>query len=312
MITKTDYERLYELARTTTLDQFIRQADSIAKVEDQPPVQRFVSYMERYERQVLPSLLNDTHARVTPAKFAQIVINEVKKDDRLLKAFMENPSSMFASILAGAEIGLVPSDLLGEFYLIPRNVKQDNGSYKLTVTPLIGYKGLHKILLRSGEIESIEAQVVYEGEQFSVSLGTSPRLEHAPDFSVDRTADKITHVYAVAHYKSGRCQFQVLTRAEITAIKNLSKYNNKLYFNDRENPNRWMEKKCCLIQLAKLLDKDYYGSKAIELDGRLEGGAMLTLDEQEKVRLVEGAAVKPARYRNIYGSLKSQPETEEQ
>lgn len=301
---KIDFEKLYTLARNSSLEDFLKFTDSINKTDELPAVQRFVSYMERYEKQVLPSLLNDTHAKVTPAKFTQIVINEIKKNEKLLQAFTENPSSMFASILAGAEIGLVPSDLLGEFYLIPRNIKQDGGKYKLTVTPLIGYKGLHKILLRSGEIENIEAQVVFEGEEFKVSLGTSPKLEHTPDFSLPRTADKITHVYAVAHYKSGRCQFQVLTRAEVMAIRDLSKYNNKLYFNDRENPNRWMEKKCCLIQLAKLLDKDYYGTKAIELDNRLEGGAVLTLDEQERVKLIEDAPVRPTRYRNIYGSLK--------
>lgn len=304
-----DFQKIYQLANSTTYEEFVRQ---MTLIEEAPAVQKFVNYMERYEKQVLPSLLNDSHAKVTPAKFTQIVINEVKKNDKLLDAFIKNPSSMFASILAGAEIGLVPSDLLGEFYLIPRNVKQDNGSYKPTVTPLIGYKGLHKILLRGGEIENIEAQVVYEGEDFKVSLGTSPKLEHTPDFTVQRTAEKITHVYSVAHYKSGRCQFQVLTRAEIMAVSNMSKYNNKLYFNDKENPNRWMEKKCCLIQLAKLLDKDYYGTKAIELDNRLEGGAMLTLDEQDRVKLIEGAAVKPTRYRNIYGSLKSVPSQEEQ
>ena len=301
---KIDFEKLYTLARNSSLEEFLQFTDSLSKIEEQPPVQRFITYMERYEKQVLPSLLNDTHAKVTPAKFTQIVINEIKKNDRLLQAFVENPSSMFASILAGAEIGLVPSDLLGEFYLIPRNIKQDNGKYKLTITPLIGYKGLHKILLRSGEIENIEAQVVYEGEQFNVSLGTSPKLEHIPNFSIERTADKITNVYAVAHYKSGRNQFQVLTRSVIMAIRDLSKYNNKLYFNDKDNPNRWMEKKCCLIQLAKLLDKDYYGTKAIELDNRLEGGAVLTLDDQERVKLIEDTPVKPNRYRNIYGTLK--------
>ena len=301
---KIDFEKLYTLARNSSLEDFLKFTDSINRADELPAVQRFVTYMERYEKQVLPSLLNDTHAKVTPAKFTQIVINEIKKNEKILQAFAENPSSMFASILAGAEIGLVPSALLGEFYLIPRNIKQDNGKYKLTVTPLIGYKGLHKILLRSGEIENIEAQVVFEGEEFKVSLGTSPKLDHTPDFTLQRTADRITHVYAVAHYKSGRCQFQVLTRAEVTAIRDLSKYNNKLYFNDRENPNRWMEKKCCLIQLAKLLDKDYYGTKAIELDNRLEGGAVLTLDDQERVKLVEDAPVRPARYRNIYGSLK--------
>jgi len=302
-----DFEKLYHLARNSSIDDFLNFASSLYKPQDLPVVQQFATYMERYEKKVLPSLLNDTHAQVTPAKFTQIVINEVKKNEKLLKAFVENPSSMFASILAGAEIGLVPSDLLGEFYLIPRNIKQDSGHYKMTITPLIGYKGLHKILLRGGEIENIEAHVVYEGDDFKVELGTNPYLKHTPVFPGNRTAEKISHVYAVAHYKSGRSQFQIMSRSEVVAVSSMSKYNNKLYFNDKENPNRWMEKKCCLIQLAKMLDKDYYGTKAIELDNRLEGGATLTLDENERVKLIEGAAVKPTRFRDIYGTLNSLP-----
>jgi hypothetical protein len=97
----------------------------------------------------------------------------------------------------------------------------------------------------------------------------------------------------------------VLTRDEIIAIRDRSKYPNNLYFNDKENPNRWMEKKSVLMQLSKLLDKDYYGSKAIELDSRIEGGAVLTLDANDQVKLIEGASVKPTRFRNIYGTLNS-------
>jgi recombination protein RecT len=260
--------------------------------------------MDKYEKQTLPNLLN-SHPHLTPAKFVQVVINEVKKSDKLLKAFQENPASMFASILAGAEIGLVPSDLLGEFYLIPRSIKQDNGQYKLTITPQVGYKGMVKILLRSGEIENIDAQVVYAGEKFKVALGTNPKLEHTPKYDIERTADKITHAYAIAYYKSGKPQFAVLTRDEIIAIRDRSKYPNNLYFNDKENPNRWMEKKSVLMQLSKLLDKDFYGSKAIELDSRIEGGAVLTLDANDQVKLIEGTAVKPTRFRNIYGTLNS-------
>jgi recombination protein RecT len=207
---------------------------------------------------------------------------------------------MFASILAGAEIGLVPSDLLGEFYLIPRTLKID-GKFKLSVTPLIGYKGLVKILLRSGDIQSIEAHVVYEGDLFDVQYGTNPKLNHEPK-AINRTADKISHVYCVAFFKSGRTQFHVLSRQEILNIKNMSKNNNDLYFNDQKNPNRWMEKKCCLIQLSKLLDKDYYGTKAIELDGKLEGGATLDL-EGDEVKVIENKTQKPERFRNIYDTL---------
>jgi phage RecT family recombinase len=304
MIIETiDWGKVYELAKTTTKESFIKQTKNMGKIKELPLVEQFVFYMDKYEKQVFPKLLKNTKMEISPEKFAQIIIKEVKSNPKLLEAFKANPSSMFASILAGAEIGLVPSELLGEFYLIPRKIKQSNGQYLLTVTPLIGYKGVAKILLRSGEIEHLDAQVVYKGDKFKHTLGISPKLEHVPSDKAVRTAENITHVYTVAHYKSGRVVFQVMTKDEIISVKNLSKYNNELYFNDVQSPNRWMEKKTCLIQMSKLLDKDYYGTKAIELDNRLEGGAILTLDGTDKVKLIEGASVRPTRFRDIYGTL---------
>lgn len=293
-----NWEMVHSVANKCNLQEFLDKVDTFNNRE-LPAVQQFSSYMDKYEKKVLPALLQQTNT-ISPAKFVQIVTNEVKKNSKLLNAFAENPSSMFASILAGAEIGLVPSDLLGEFYLIPRTLKID-GKFKLSVTPLIGYKGLVKILLRSGDIQSIEAHVVYEGDFFEVQYGTNPKLSHEPR-AIDRTADKISHVYCVAFFKSGRTQFHVLSRQEILNIKNMSKNNNDLYFNDQKNPNRWMEKKCCLIQLSKLLDKDYYGTKAIELDGKLEGGATLDL-EGDEVKVIENKTQKPERFRNIYDTL---------
>jgi hypothetical protein len=70
-----------------------------------------------------------------------------------------------------------------------------------------------------------------------------------------------------------------------------------------------MEKKCALIQLSKMLPKDYYSKKAISMDNMVEGGAILTLDENNQVKIVEGTPIKPTRYRNIYGTLNA-PEPE--
>jgi recombination protein RecT len=267
----------------------------------QQAIQTFKSQLSSYEKQILPDLL-DKH-NISPQQFVQIVLSEIKKSEKLLQAFIENPSSMFASILAGAEIGLIPSDMIGEFYLIPRNVKGSDGKYKQTVTPLVGYKGLVNILLRSGDITRIHTEVVYEGDVFEPVYGLEPNIIHKPNFEVPRTANKIRYAYAVAKTKSGEYQFAVLTRAEIEGIKNLAKYENDLYFNDKMGINRWMEKKAALIQLSKMLPKDYYSKKAITMDGMVSGGAMLTLDEDNKIKIVEGTPIKPTRYRNIYGTL---------
>ncbi len=198
-------------------------------------VSNFRNTMEKYQDKILPALLSK-HG-ISPEQFVQVVMSEVKKNEKLLQAFKESPSSMFASILAGAEIGLIPSDMIGEFYLIPRNVK-DGNKYKLIVTPLIGYKGLVSILLRGGDISRIHTEVVYEGDEFEPIYGLEPNIVHKPNFNVPRTSDKITHAYAVAKLKSGEYQFAVMSRAEILAVKNMSKYDNELYFNDKKNPNR--------------------------------------------------------------------------
>jgi phage RecT family recombinase len=263
--------------------------------------------MEKYQDKILPALLSK-HG-ISPEQFVQVVMSEVKKNEKLLQAFKESPSSMFASILAGAEIGLIPSDMIGEFYLIPRNVK-DGNKYKLIVTPLIGYKGLVSILLRGGDISRIHTEVVYEGDEFEPIYGLEPNIVHKPNFNVPRTSDKITHAYAVAKLKSGEYQFAVMSRAEILAVKNMSKYDNELYFNDKKNPNRWMEKKAALVQLSKMLPKDYYSKKAIGMDTMMEGGSFITLDENNNVKVIEGTPIRPTRYRNIYGTLNapSQPE----
>lgn len=274
--------------------------------KNQQAIQTFKNQLGSYEKQILPDLLQK-HG-ITPSQFTQVVLSEIKKNDKLLQAFIENPSSMFASILAGAEVGLIPSDMLGEFYLIPRNMKQADGKYKQTITPLIGYKGLMNILLRSGDITRIHTEVVYEGDEFTPIYGLEPNIVHKPNFEVQRTADKIRYAYAVAKSKSGEYQFAVMTRSEIEAVKNLSKYPNDLYFNDKMGINRWMERKVVLVQLAKMLPKDYYSKKAISMDGMMEGGAVLTLDENNEIKVVNNYQAKPSRLRNIYGSLNNTEE----
>lgn len=306
--TLIEWDKVYEFARTKSKDEFFDAIEKMNKIEELPHMDRFIAYMKKYELLILPKLLDNANIQLSPAAFVQIVINEVRKSNKLLQAFAVNPNSMFASVMAGAEIGLVPSELHGEFFLIPRNIKQDNGTYLLTVTPMIGYKGLAKLLLRSGDIQHIDAQVVYKGDKFSVKYGINPTITHTPKFEAQRTAEYITHVYTVIHYKSGKISFQVMTKAEIAAVRDIAKTPNDLYFNDKSNPNRWMEKKACLIQNAKLLDKDLYTTKAIELDGKIDGGAILTLDNNNQIKLIEGAAVRPTRFRSVYGTINKLPD----
>jgi recombination protein RecT len=269
-------------------------------------INEFKTSLYKYKNIHLPLLLSK-HG-IDTNQFVEVVLSEVKKNEKLIQSFIDNPSSLFASILAGAEIGLIPSDMIGEFFLIPKSIRQSDGRYKMTVFPTIGYKGLVSILLRSGDITRIHTEVVYKGDKFQPVYGLEPNIVHKPNFKVDRTSDTITHAYAVAKNKQGEYQFAVVSRKEIEAIRDMSKIPNELYFNDKNNPNRWMERKCALIQLSKMLPKDYYSKKAIGMDSLIESGSLITLDENNGVKIIENGHPKQSRYRNIYGTLNSSEE----
>jgi recombination protein RecT len=269
------------------------------------PIQKFQGYMETYKENVLPALLKKHN--IEPAQFVQIVLSELKKNEKLLTAFNENPASMFASILAGAEIGLIPSDMLGEFYLIPRKIDG-----KMSVTPLIGYKGLVNIILRSGEVSKVHTQCVYEGEEFEPIYGLEPNIIHKPNYEVERSSKTLKFVYAVAKLKNGDFQFEVLSKGDIIKITNLSRYDNALYFNDQKDPQMWMVKKTALIQLAKMLPKDFYGKKAVEMDNQLTGGAILTLDEDNNIKIVDGKKIAPVKQASAISTFNSLPDIPEE
>jgi recombination protein RecT len=290
--------------QTTQLEIATEEKKEPAVAKPLTPVQKFNQYLETYKQNILPDLLKKHN--IEPAQFVQIVVSELKKNERLQVAFQQNPSSMFASILAGAEIGLIPSDMLGEFFLIPRKIDG-----KMTVTPLIGYKGLHNIILRSGEVTKVHTECVYEGDEFEPVYGLEPNIIHKPNFSVERNANTLKFVYAVAKLKNGDYQFCVLSKNDIIKIKSLSRYDNDLYFNDSKDPQMWMVRKTALIQLSKMLPKDFYGKKAVEMDNQLEGGAYLSLDEDNNIKIIDGKRVASAKQPSAINTFNSLPEIPE-
>ena len=118
-----DWKKVYENAKKLNYDDFLASVQKMEKVDDLPVVQKFSTYMGRYESEIIPKLLENI-PNITPAQFVFAACSEVKKNPKLQQAFQENPSSMFASILAAAEIGLkltLPA-------LASSNITQSTGS----------------------------------------------------------------------------------------------------------------------------------------------------------------------------------------
>ena len=250
----------------------------------------FTTTIEKYEKKNLAELLEGSS--MTPAQFKQIVINELKRSPKLQEAFVKNPASLFASILHCAEMGLNPSQMVGEFFFIP---------YKDSITPILGYKGLLTLLMRSNKVKKIWSEVVYEDDDFEYELGLEPKLLHTPNHQSIRNSKNIKCIYACAKIDD-EVVFKVMFKSEIQNIINMSKFPNELFFNDKKDPEQWMAKKTVLKQLAKLMPKDDDRlKKAVTMDDNIEGGGYLIMDDNDTVRFVQGTVI--GKKSSIYAKL---------
>jgi phage RecT family recombinase len=209
--------------------------------------------------------------------FGNACFAEVKSNKKLEVCLFENPDSLMSAFTFASFVGLSPSEIAGELFLITDNVVQ-NGKSKVFAKPQIGYKGYVTMIHRNKDIVKVWSEVVFENDKFNYVLGLEPKLVHEPDLSSERKASTIKYVYAVAKFKNGEHQFVVLSRSDIESLRDLSNTVNSLYFNDTKDPNHWMIKKAAIKQLAKMLPRDYDSKKALDIDNSIEGGGTLIMD----------------------------------
>ena len=129
--------------------------------------------------------------------------------------------SVLSCIMKCAALGMEPSavDGLGRAYILPfRNGK----TRRMEATFILGYKGMIDLARRSGEVESISARAVYEGDEFRYAYGLNEDLYHVPMHK----SDQLTYAYCIARFKDGGHYFIVLSRKEIEAARKASKAGN--------------------------------------------------------------------------------------
>ena len=172
-----------------------------------------------------------------------------------------------------------PGSALGHAYLIPFNTKK-NGEWHKECQLIIGYRGMLDLCRRSGQIQSVNAYCVHEGDDFSYQLGLHPDIHHVPAATAKPGA--MTYVYAVVQLKDGGTQFEVMSRAEIEAVRNNSQgykqaeKNAQKYHKEINSP--WashfeeMAKKTVLRRMFKYLPMSIEAARAVENEERADRG----------------------------------------
>ncbi len=219
------------------------------QIQKQPLI---VQYLERYKDQIAAALPR----HLTADRMARIVTTEVRKTPALLQC---DPKTLFGAVIQASQLGLEPGSALGHAYLVP---------FKRDVQLIIGYRGMIDLARRSGQILSIEARAVYDGDQFSYSFGLKPDLQHTPH--PDKHGDKpiLTHVYAVARLAGGGVQWDVMTAEEIARVREQSKARSGPWVTHPDE----MAKKTVIRRLFKYLPVSVEVQRAVGLDEMAEAG----------------------------------------
>lgn len=121
--------------------------------------------------------------------------------------------SIYQCVKDAASFGLSFHKVLNLAHLVP---------YKNTCTLIVGYGGLLDLVTRACELQSVDAQVVYDGDQIEILQGSEPDVIHRPSLTVSRDPKNIVGAYFVAMLPSGQKKVEWMSKSEIDGIRRRS------------------------------------------------------------------------------------------
>ena len=194
-------------------------------------------------------------------RFVKTAMIALSKNPDLQRCTQE---SIVRSIIEAAEVGLEPTGMLGRAWLVPY-VNKGVAEAQLQ----IGYQGLIDLARgKNGRVTKISARVVYEGDAFRVLQGSVERVEHEPA-GITEDPLKITHVYAVATFKEGDTQHEVMSKQQVDMIRSRAKAKNAAAWTE-SYPE--MARKTVVRRLCKYLPLTAEAMDAIAKDDEREYG----------------------------------------
>tara|TARA_R110000824_G_scaffold14268_5_gene60894 strand:+ start:970 stop:1827 length:858 start_codon:yes stop_codon:yes gene_type:complete len=231
----------------------------MTQLQKQPPNQLAVLQDFLLERKhVLQELAPDG---VNVDKIIKMAIFEAAKNEQLRSC---TPQSMFMAIGKACELGLAAGGVLHRASLVPIYSKKKRA---MEADLWVEYTGLMDLVRRSGEISSFVARVVHENEEFEHYFDASQGeiLRHRPCYDSDPGGLRLA--YAVAFYKDGRRQIEVMRRDQILKIRDGSRYNGSGPWKSHEEE---MWRKTVIRRICKYLPLTPQAASVIQEDIKTE------------------------------------------
>lgn len=213
-----------------------------------------------------------------PERIVRMALVAASRNPLLLQC---EPKSILRAMMDASSTGLEPFSPLGHAYIVPY---KNNQTGNMEAQFQAGYKGLVDLARRSGEIVSISANVVREGDLWEYEEGYNQKLKHVPNWA--KRGD-ITLVYAYAILKDGGRQSAVMSRDDVDRIKAKAKAKFGPWVDFYEE----MAKKTVLKRLCKLLPASTELTKALDADNAAENGVQFVdVDNITEQQIIDSAA----------------------
>ena len=200
---------------------------------------------------------------LTADRLLRVAMTSIQRTPKLLDCTQQ---SLLACIMTCAQLGLEPDQFLGQAYLVP---------FGTVCTLIPGYRGYIALARRSGEVQSVSAQAVYDKDHFILQYGIDEKLEHIPYEPSEKELDAkeprgaFKGSYVIFKYKDGSYSFDYMGKAEIDRIRKRSKAaTDGPWVTDYAE----MAKKTVIKRHAKLAPLSVEFQRAVALEDRAMAG----------------------------------------
>ena len=205
------------------------------------------------EKKDITSLLANTN--ISPARFMRVAVTAFENSD-VQDCTIE---SVIKACKQAAQDGLVIDNKEAALVKFGQDA---------TYLPMV--QGLLKKAMKSPNIASITARVVYEGDKLDVQYGLDEKLDHTP---AKNNRGALLAAYAVARMTDGTKQFELMWREEIMQVARSSKSGSDQNGNLKGIWQKWepeMWRKTVLKRLLKYLPTDDGLDQIVDYDNSVD------------------------------------------
>ncbi|MFI3201554.1 MAG: recombinase RecT [Eubacteriales bacterium] len=216
-----------------TLELQAKEKREEVKLNKSMTIADMIKAMAPEIKRALPSVL-------TPERFTRIALSALNSTPQLKEC---TPLSFIGALLNAAQLGLEPNTPLGQAYLIPYKNKG-----VLECQFQIGYKGLIDLAYRNEQIKIIQAQCVYDNDEFYYEYGLDPQLIHKPTIE---EKGMLTHFYGIFRMVNGGYGFAVMSKNEMDSYAKTHSKSYETSYSPWKSSYEEMAKKTVIKQALK-------------------------------------------------------------